>query len=77
MSKFVEGKHHGLPLLFCLYLCFVNCLVLCCLRCFQQREVGAITLLFHLSLRDEMQGSTVDAIAQTALFLGAIVEDVT
>ena len=77
MSKFVESKHHGLPLLFCLYLCFVNCLVLCCLGCGQQGEVGAITLLFHLGLWDETQGSTVDAIAQTALFLRTIVEDVT
>ena len=51
--------------------------MLCCLGCFQQGEVGAITLLFHLGLRDEAEGSTVDAIAQTALFLGTIVEDVT
>ena len=52
-------------------------LVLRCLGCFQQGEVSSITLFFHLSLRDETKRSTVDAIAKTTLFLGAIVEDMT
>ena len=73
MSKFVEGKQWCLPFWFHIYLC----LVVCCLGCLQQGEVSSITLLFHLGLWDETQGSTVDAIAQTALFLGTIVEDVT
>ena len=52
-------------------------LVLLGLGCFQQGEVSSITLFFHLSLRDEAERSTVDAIAQTTLFLGTIVEDMT
>ena len=42
----------------------------------QQGKVFSITLCFHVLFRNEFQGGAVDAVAQSALFLRAVCENV-